>query len=265
MAINFNPGLTAGSINTLNSVQRSSETNYQQLSTGQRINSAADDAAGLNIATRIDATTRSLQMAFRNANDGISMLQVADGALSQSTDILSRMLELTLQGANGTYTDSDRAYLDKEYEQLALELERIQTTTSFNGNPVFSGEYVSLQVGTEADETIDFSLNAPDMAALAGSSELSTADRLEAIDDTLSQLTQTQADIGAVSNRLESTATSLSNANQSAQEAYSRIMDTDYAAASAEKARLDLQKQVTIALLSQANAQKDDVLRLLSM
>jgi len=187
---------------------------------------------------------------------------VADGALSQSTDILSRMRELTLQGANGTYTDSDRAALDKEYEQLALELERIQTTTSFNGNPVFSGESVSLQVGAEANETIDFSLDAIDMATLAGSSELSTAGRLNAIDDVLSQLTQTQADIGAVSTHLESTGTSLSSANVSAQEAYSRLMDTDYAAASAEKARLDLQNQITIALLSQANAQKGDVLRL---
>jgi len=264
MAINFNPGLTAGSINTLSSMQRSSETNYQQLSTGQRINSAADDAAGLSIATRIDATTRSLQMAFRNANDGISMLQVADGALSQSTDILGRMRELTLQAANGTYTESDRVAANKEYEQLAQELDRIQTNTSFNGNPVFSGESVSLQVGTEANETIDFSLDAPDLPTLAGSSKLSTTDRLSAIDDALSQLTQTQADIGAVRNRLESTATSLSNANLSAQEAYSRVMDSDYAAALAEKARLDLQKQVSIALLSQANAQKDYVIRLLN-
>ncbi|NVK03031.1 MAG: hypothetical protein HWE12_15950, partial [Oceanospirillaceae bacterium] len=118
--------------------------------------------------------------------------------------------------------------------------------------------------GAEANETIDFSLDASNMASLAGSSEASTADRLSTIDEALSQLTQTQADIGAVSNRLESTASSLSNANQIAQEAYSRVMDTDYAAASAEKARLDLQKQVTIALLSQANAQKDDVLRLLN-
>ncbi|NVK01763.1 MAG: flagellin FliC [Oceanospirillaceae bacterium] len=264
MAINFNPGLTAGSINTLNSVQRSSETNYQQLSTGQRINSAADDAAGLSIATRIDASSRSLQIAFRNANDGISMLQVADGALSQSTDILSRMRELTLQGANGTYTDSDRAALDKEYEQLAQELERIQTTTSFNGNTVFSGESVSLQVGAEANERIDFSLDTPDMAKLAGGSELSTADRLNAIDNTLDQLSQNRADIGAANSRLESATASLSNTNLRAQETKSGIMDTDFGVASAEKARLDIQRQVTIALLSQANANKSDVLRFLS-
>lgn len=262
MAINFNPGLTAGSINTLDSVKRSSETNYQQLSTGQRINSAADDAAGLSIATRIDATTRSLQMAFRNANDGISMLQVADGALSQSTDILSRMRELTLQSANGTYIERDRQAIDKEYEQLASELNRTLENTSFNGNEVFGDAPFSLQVAADAGETLEFKLNAPS-PSLSGSSSESIEDRLAKIDDALTQVQDTQADIGAVSNRLVYASDNLNNTIQQARESYSRLLDTDYAVASAEKARIDLQKQVSIAILAQANSSSEAVLQLL--
>jgi len=265
MAINFNPGLTAGSINTLNSVQRSSETNYQQLSTGQRINSAADDAAGLSIATRIDATSRALQQAVRNTNDGISMLQVADGALSESNSILTRMRELTIQSANGTYSESDRGALDKEYEQLADELSRIQSGASFNGKNLFNGEETTLQVGASAESTLSFNLEVENLQNLSGSSSLSVEERLSAIDDALQSVSDTQSDIGATINRLDFTSNQLNTQIESSARTYSQIMDTDYAAASAERARNDLQTQVALAVLAQANAQRENVLKVLNL
>jgi len=263
MAINFNPGLTAGSINTLDSVKRSSETNYQQLSTGQRINSAADDAAGLNIATRIDATTRSLQMAFRNANDGISMLQVADGALSQSTDILQRMRELTIQSANGIYNDSDRSAISNEINQLAQELDRIQEGTEFNGRSLFGDEGVNLQIGENPGDTLGISFAGNSFTALQNAGSLSSEERLAAINEALASVQETQASLGATFNRLDYATESLSSSIQRSTEASSRIMDTDYAAASTDRAKLDIQEKVAIALLAQANADRSNVLRLL--
>jgi len=263
MAINFNPGLTAGSINTLNSVQRSSETNYQQLSTGQRINSAADNAAGLSIATRIDAATRSVQQALRNANDGISMLQVADGALSQSTDILQRMRELTIQSANDTYGDSDRKTIDKEFNQLAQELGRTQEGAEFNGRSLFSDESISLQVGEKPSDILGITFGESNFTSLQNAGNLSTEERLAAIDNALTSVQDKQASLGATINRLDYAAENLSSSIQSSTEANSRIMDTDYAAASTERAKLDLQERVGIALLTQANADRSNVLRLL--
>ena len=247
-------------------IQNSSATarTSQQLSSGQRINSAADDAAGLAISNKINTQLRGMEQAMRNTNDGISMLQVAGGSLSQGTDILQRMRELTLQSANGILTDSDRGAIDKEYSQLLDQLESIQKGTSFNGRKLFAEDAgsVSLQVGENEGDQLDVKLSSFDMESLksAGSEP---ADRLAAIDEALGSINDAQADIGAVTNRLESTARNLGNSIVSSTEAYSRTMDTDYAAALSERSQQQIKEQVQVALLAQANASPKQVLRLL--
>jgi flagellin len=143
-------------------------TAMERLSTGKRINSAADDAAGLAISSRMDSQIRGLNMAVRNANDGISLMQTAEGALEESTSILQRMRELAVQGANSTYSNADRAQLQMEVEQLSAELTRISETTQFNGQSILDGSYTNkqLQIGANANQTIDFSLNAVSAAVL---------------------------------------------------------------------------------------------------
>lgn len=244
----------------------SSAQTSAQLASGQRINSAADDAAGLAIGTGLNTQMRGMEQAIRNTNDGISMLQVAGGTLSQGTDILQRMRELTLQSANGILNERDRNAIDKEYTQLVDQLETIQQGTSFNGQKLFSedGESVTLQVGESANDRIDFTLNSFDLDALKNPSNDPTS-KLAAIDDALGSINQAQADIGATTNRLESAANTLGNSLQSSAEAYSRTMDTDYAAALSERSQQQLKEQVQIAMLAQANAAPKQVLRLLGL
>lgn len=236
----------------------------QQLSSGQRINSAADDAAGLAISDKINTQLRGMEQAMRNTNDGISMLQVAGGSLSQGTEILQRMRELTLQSANGILTDSDRGAIDKEYSQLLDQLESIQQGTNFNGRKLFAEDTgsVSLQVGENEGDQLEVKLSSFDMESLKSAGG-DAADRLAAIDEALGSINGAQADIGAVTNRLESTARNLGNSIVSSTEAYSRTMDTDYAAALSERSQQQIKEQVQVALLAQANASPKQVLRLL--
>lgn len=248
---------------TQNSIS-SADTN-QQLASGSRINSAADDAAGLAISNKLNAQIRGMEQAVRNTNDGISMLQVAGGSLSQGTEIVQRMRELTLQAANGTLNDSDRNAIGKEYGQLLDQLESIQQGSSFNGRKLFTEEgNVSLQIGEGAGDVLGLSLKSFDVEALreAGSDP---AARLDALDATLEDISAAQADIGAASNRLESTANTLSNNIQNTVEANSRIADTDYAKAISERSAQQIREQVQIAMMAQANAQPKQVLRLLNI
>ena len=140
----------------------------ERLSSGKRINSAGDDAAGLSIANRFTSQIRGLDQAVRNANDGISLIQTAEGALDESTNILQRMRELSVQSSNGIYSDSDRATLDAEVQQLVAELDRISETTSFNGQKILDGSQgsIELQVGSEANETISFEIAAVNSSSL---------------------------------------------------------------------------------------------------
>lgn len=249
---------------TQNSI--SSATTNQQLASGSRINSAADDAAGLAISNKLNAQIRGMEQAVRNTNDGISMLQVAGSSLSQGTDIVQRMRELTLQSANGTLNEKDRATIDKEYDQLLEQLDSIQQGTSFNGRKLFGEEAdsINLQVGENAGEQLGVSLQSFNIDGLKGAGS-STKERLAALDETLDGINSTQADIGALSNRLQSTANSLNNNIVSTTEANSRIADTDYAKAISERSAQQIREQVQIALLGQANAQPKQVLRILGM
>jgi len=243
----------------------SARTN-QQLSSGQRINSAADDAAGLAIGNKLNSQMRGMEQAIRNTNDGISMMQVAGGSLSQSSDVLQRMRELTLQSANGTLNDSDRDAINREYTQLLDQLDSIQQGTSFNGRSLFSedAEPITLQVGEDTGDQLSLTLGSFDIDELK-SAGIDPAERLNAIDDALGSINQAQADIGAVTNRLESTARNLGNSMLSSADAYSRTMDTDYAATLSERSQQQIKDQVQVALLAQANSSPKEVLRLLGV
>ena len=144
----------------------------ERLASGRRINSAADDAAGLAITNRQTSQIRGLDQAIRNANDGISLIQTAEGALDETTNILQRMRELSIQSSNGIYSNSDRATLDAEVQQLKAEIDRIAETTAFNGQNILDGSLgeLSLQVGSEADETIGFEIGTLDAESLGGAS-----------------------------------------------------------------------------------------------
>jgi flagellin len=160
-----------GSLNAQRQLERnqtSLDSAMERLVSGKRINNASDDAAGLQIVNRMTSQIRGLNQAIKNANDGISMLQVAEGALDESTSILQRMRELSVQSASGTYTRENRATLNAEFQQLTAELDRIAETTRFNGLPVLDGslDTVALQIGSEANESLSFTLAAVDSSSL---------------------------------------------------------------------------------------------------
>jgi len=250
--------------NQLSQTYRLSSTTNEQLTSGSRINRAADDAAGLSISTGMNSQIRGMQQAVRNTNDGISMLQVADGALSEGSEIVQRMRELTIQSANGTLNDKDRAAIEKEYGQLLDQLDSIQKSTSFNGEELFGeiGKAVNLQVGENAEDQIGYNLQSFNVDTLKEGGS-TPQERLAALDSKLASINSSRGDIGAVTNRLESTARSLGKSIESTVEANSRIADTDYAKAISERAAQQIKEQVQIALLGQANAQPKQVLRLL--
>src|SRR5690554_6596421 len=214
-------------------------TAMERLSSGSRINSAKDDAAGLQISNRLTSQINGLNVAVRNANDGISMAQVAEGAMQESTNILQRMRELALQAANGSNSDDDKAALQKEVEQLQDELTRISETDAFGGRDLFDGNFtdVAFQVGSESGETISFSLTAIDAGTLTvGAIDISAdaAAAIDAIDAGLKIIDDQRANLGAIQNRFSSTISNLQNIAENVSASRSRIMDTDYAVRSEE-------------------------------
>lgn len=247
----------------------------EQLSTGSRINSAADDAAGLAISNKMTAQIRGLNQAVRNANDGISMVQTAEGAHKEITNMLQRMRELAVQAANDTNTSDDRAALAKENDALALEITRINDNTSWNGMKLFDGTSVgtsgkaSFMVGANAtDGTIDVTFNKIDATTLAvNANDLTTTAKatttLTAVDAALKKIDGYRADYGASINRLTYAADNLSNVSQNTAASRSRIQDTDYATATTELARTQIISQAATAMLAQANQQPQSVLTLL--
>lgn len=253
------------SLNTqrnLSSSQSALSTSLQRLSSGLRINSSKDDAAGLAIATRMDSQVRGQQVAIRNANDAISFAQVAEGGLSKQTDALQRMRELAVQSINGTNTSTDRTNLNAEFSQLTDEVTRLGTATKFNGTTVF-GAAQTFQVGADAGDTI--STASVTAATIAGSvSDVAAASAaITAIDAALTAANTNRATLGAIQNRFESVVSNLqiSVENQSASK--SRIMDADFAAETANLTRGQILQQAGTAMLAQANSLPNNVLSLL--
>lgn len=243
----------------------------EQLSTGLRINRAADDPAGLAISERMRAQIRGLNQAQRNALDGISLLQVAEGALNESHAILQRMRELAVQAANDTYSDSDRAFIQMEIDQLREELTRIGVTTEFNTMPLLDGSFTDkkIQVGANSGQHIE--VNIGDMRADAlgvgsGLSVLTHADAnaaIATIDEAITTVSFQRATLGAMQNRLGHTINNLATMAENLQAAESRIRDVDIAAAMMEFIRRQILTHVSLAILAQANLSAQLVLQLL--
>ncbi len=254
--------------------QRDLSSAMQQLSTGRRINSAADDAAGLAIRNKMTSQIRSLDMAVKNANDGISMLQTADAATSEITSMLNRMRELAVQAANDSYTDDQRNSLNKEVVELQAELSNIVDNTQWNGMRILDGTaghsgQVTLQVGAQSADFLTVSMSSLSSGAMGSVQTIDISTRngangaLATIDNAIAQLDQSRSLWGAAVNRLTYAADNASNVSINSQAARSRIDDTDYAKATAELARSLILDQAGSAMLSQANQQPYYVLALL--
>jgi flagellin len=261
--------------NALTVNNRSLSKAMEQLSTGKRINSAADDAAGLAISNKMTSQIRGLSQAVRNANDGISLLQTAEGATKEITNMLQRMRELTVQAANDTYSVDDRTALSNEVEQLVDEIDRINENTTWNGMAVLNGGAmatagVTFQVGTlgDANSTITVSFStmsaaALTVAALTMTSSTFAQDGITKVDAALTAVNTFRSTLGAKINRMTSTADNLANVSLNTSASRSRIEDTDYAKATTSLARSQIIQQAGTAMLAQANQQPQSVLSLL--
>ncbi|NKE06796.1 flagellin [Mesobacillus selenatarsenatis] len=242
----------------------------EKLSSGLRINRAADDAAGLAISEKMRGQIRGLEQASRNSQDGISLIQTAEGALNETHDILQRMRELAVQSANGTLEDEDRAQVDKEYQALALEVDRIAEKTEFNKKVLLDGTNttISVQVGANANQTIDITLTDNKAATLMTAvGDVTTAanaqTEISALDTAIDTLNTNRATLGAVQNRLEHTIKNLDNASENLTAAESRIRDVDMAKEMMNQTKNSILAQASQAMLAQANQQPQGVLQLL--
>jgi len=265
----------------LNESRLEMEKAMERLSSGKRINSAMDDAAGLTIAHSLDAKVSSLNMAARNANDGIALINLAEGALEEVTSMLIRMRSLAVQAMNGTYAQADRSNLSLEFETLAEEITRISDNTFFNGISVIGASAnVSFQVGHNSTDTIAivtkdmaaeaigsgtpaFNVGSLSIASIGGTSSAFAAGSLAVLDQALKDVDSYRASLGATANRLEHAAANLYTRIENQQAAKSRIEDADYAVESANLARAQILQQAGTAMLSQANASTQNVLELL--
>jgi flagellin len=247
--------------------------NFQRLSTGLRISTAADDAAGLAISERLRSQIRSLSQASRNANDGISLVQVGEGALNEVSNILVRLRELAIQSANGSSSNADRNTIKEEFDSLVGEINRIAQSTEFNGVKLLDGSSstVTVQVGINTVATID-QLSVSLTPALSTTLGLSTVDigsggntsfAIAQIDLAVNSVSQLRGRFGSLQNRLQSTIANLGVAAESLSAAESRIRDVDVAYETAELTRNNILQQASISILSQANAQPQAALQLL--
>jgi flagellin len=248
----------------------------ESLSTGSRINKASDDAAGLSIRENMTAQIKGLNAAVRNANDAISMLQTADGALNEVADMLQRMRELGTLAQNDTYSTAQRVAMNDEFAQLQSEIDRIADNTQWNGMNLLDGtggnwgggSLFTFQVGANAGQTISVAIAGMGIASL-GISAVSIGtvtdarDAVTALDDAISVLNTRRSVLGSVINRLTHAVDNLTNVSQNATEARSRVTDTDYATATSELARTQIIQQAATAILAQANQQPQMVLSLL--
>ena len=247
-------------------------TSFERLSSGFRINSAADDAAGLQISDRLTSQVLGLNQAVRNANDAISLSQTAEGALNEVTNSLQRIRQLAVQSQNGINSSADRGALQKEVSALKQEISRISSNTQFAGVDLLNGQFsASFLVGANADQNIDISLknsggygaSGLSIGSLTVSTLTGAASALTLIDNAISTIGATRADLGALQNRFESTIRNLSNISENVEGARARIRDTDFASETAELTRNQIIQQASLSVLSQANQRPQAALSLL--
>ena len=293
--INTNTAATL-TANALTKNERAMSQAMERLSTGVRINSASDDAAGLAISSRMTSQVNGLNMAVRNANDAISLVQTADGALVEVSNMLQRMRELAVQGASGTMSLTDLDALDVEFEALTSAIQDIATDTEWNGTKILNGTSnngaFSFQVGANASQTIDVTIfdfdttgeaaattsvgvfeninatayaddDTNDLAALSLQTSTLSSTAITNISNALTKVEAHRATLGATINRLEYAADNLANVSQNTSASRSRILDADYASETTELARTQIIQQAGTAMLSQANQAAQSVLSLL--
>ena len=277
LSINTNVGaLKAASASY--SVNKSMETSMERLSTGKRVNSASDDAAGHQIANRMTAEIMGLKQAIRNAADAQALMGTAEGAIEEIQVMLLRMRELAVQSSNSTNSAADRASLELESRQLEIEIQRTANNTTFAGVNLLDGTFSGLesaaartfQIGTDAGQTIELSI--PELTATAATIGYSVAhsigsftgaqSAIGSIDSGMSTLAAVRADIGSKMNRLDHTIANLQNVVTNLSQAKGRIVDADFAAETANLARTQVLQQASMAMLSQANASKQNILSL---
>lgn len=252
------------------------DKSYQRLSSGLRINSAADDSAGLQISERLTAQIGGISQAVRNANDAISLTQTAEGALGETTTALQRIRQLAIQSQNGINSASDREALNSEVLALKTEISRIATDTQYNGVALFNGGYsakflvgansgqnISINLSAGSIDTNGFSATGLGLAALTVDTAANASAALDTIDTALSAIGAIRADLGSAENRFQSSIRNLSNVNENLSSARSRIVDTDYASETANLTRNQILQQASIAVLSQANNRPQTALSLL--
>ena len=252
-------------------------TAMQRLSTGKRINSAKDDAAGLAIGASMTSQIRGMAQGIRNANDGISMAQTAEGALDEVGNMLQRMRELTVQAANGSYSSTDLTNIKSEMDQLAKQVNGVMTNTQFNGVALFPATAAtkSIQAGAEGADAISMTFQAPTIssAVTAGPPAVSAVDvtaaspnwttNIDAFDTAIANVSNKRAEFGAVQNRIESAVNNMTTNMTNLTDARSRIEDADFSTETTALAKAQILSQASTAMLSQANQSQQSVLKLL--
>jgi flagellin len=269
-----------GAQNAMKVNARNMSATMEQLSTGRRINSAKDDAAGLAIGQNMTAQVRGLDQAVRNLNDGVNLLQTAEGALNETTNMLQRMRELAVQAASGTYSTTQRGYLQTEFLALNSQIDKIASETTWNGYTVLTGTTggttagtYSFQSGQTSGQTIDVAIGGMTISALgltatastgiALSSAASASAAIATIDSAINTVNSQRATIGASINRMTYAVDNVTNISSNISASRSTIMDTDYAAASTALSKNQIIQQAATAMLAQANQQPQSVLSLL--
>ncbi len=267
------PSLTAQ--RSLSKISEKEQTTTAQLASGERITKSSDDSAGLAISEKLRANIRSSQQANRNANDGISMIQTAEGGLDESANILIRLRELAIQSASDTVGETERSYTDLEFQELKSELQRISQTTEFNDVNLLDGssDKLEFQIGANNDEFEDRIVYDPsqinsglDNLGLSGGAVATKEDAqgvLESIDTAINTVSGQRATLGALQNRLQTTSANLETSVENMSAANSRIRDVDYAEATAKNTQNNIMKQAGISVLSQANQTPQQAMRLI--
>lgn len=261
MAITVNTNVTSMKAQkNLNASGNALATSMERLSSGLRINSAKDDAAGLAISNRLDSQVRGLSVGMRNANDGISVAQIAEGAMQEQTNMLQRMRDLSVQAVNGANSTSDRDAIQAEIDQLALEITAISNTTAFGDTKLLTSAFnaKNFQVGHQEGENISISISATDASslginALALSTDVLASTATGAIDDAIKAIDTQRAKLGATQNRLAHNISNSANTQANVADAKSRIVDVDFAKETSQMTKNQVLQQTGSAMLAQAN------------
>jgi flagellin len=277
MGLRINTNLSSlAAMRTLGNTKQALDQTLERLSSGSRINRAGDDAAGLAISENLRATIRGFRQAKRNAQDGISLVQVSEGGLNEISNMIIRLRELAIQAASDTIGDKERSFTDREFQALKSEIQRISESTTFNGNPLLNGKagIFEIQVGVNNNpmtdrivynaENANVTLESLGLVGESVATKVGAQTTLSALDDSLMKVNSVRADLGAMQNRLQSTTNSLAISDENLSAANSRIRDADLAEEVSSMTKQNILMQAGISVLGQANNQAQSALKLLS-